>query len=400
MTLPLLPEMTIIPLSEQHHQQARQFAQAQATPEKATQVYRNTLAVLALKDCLNWVDIATDFTDSDCANPFLQMAMDVADLKLPDLGTIECRPIQVGEAGCQVPVEVQEERLGFVVVELTSPYQTANILGFTPKLSSATLSRQELQPLEELFLYLGCLQESLSSTSVSQQASVSPVRQRLSQWLTGWEEAATELMANAQGTWQTLSAALTPQPEWVPGFYGLRSQKSVLPNDLEHLVEQLYVSQSIPLPSVISGAEQNALERLIQTCPNAETRWKAAELLWTIAPGHPSTGVRRVLDLGLLFANQPLSLLVAILPPADQTAEFAVLARVIPLAGSGVVSTQAYLPPNLTLSILQADGQLGLQAQARERDNVIQIKLQASLGETFRIQLRLGDNMIMECFEI
>jgi Protein of unknown function (DUF1822) len=396
MTLPLLPEMTIVPLSPQHHQWARQFADAQATPAKATQVYRNTLAVLALKDCLDWVDIATDFTDSDCMNPFLQMAMDVADLKLPGLGTIECRPIQVGEAGCQVPVEVQEERLGFVVVELAAPYQTANILGFAPKLTSATLSRQELQPLEELFFHLGCLQETLALTPTP----VTQSRQRLSQWLTGWGEAATELVTNAHGIWRTLSMALDPQSEWVPGFYGLRSPKSVLPNDLEHLVEQLYASQSIPLPSVVSGSEQDALEHLIQTCTNAETRWKAAELLWTIAPGHPSTGVRRVLDLGLLFANQPLSLLVAILPPADQTEEFAVLARVIPLAGSGVVPTQAYLPTNLTLAILHADGQFGLQAQARERDNVIQIKLQASLGETFSIQLRLGDNMITECFEI
>jgi hypothetical protein len=139
---------------------------------------------------------------------------------------------------------------------------------------------------------------------------------------------------------------------------------------------------------------------LVQTSPDPETRWKAAELLWSIAP--EQLGARRTLDLGLLFAHQPLSLMVAILPPAEHTQDFSVLVRVAPLLGRGnsLSPDLVHLPSGLSLAILKADGELGLQTQARARDNFIQIKLQAHLGETFSIQLRLAENVITEYFEV
>jgi hypothetical protein len=387
MTLPPSLSVTTVPLHQRHHQLARQFAQAQPSPEKATQVYRNTLAVLALKDCLAWVDIPTDFAGSDSANPVLQLLEDVADLKLPGLGRLECRPIEVGAAQYKRPRPIHEDCVGLVLVELTKPYQTANILGFTPQVAAGQIACADLQPLEDLFLHL----DGLQIQAVTAAAPVSP-RQRLSQWLAN---RGVDVVASTTGAWQTLSTLVDPQPQWVPGWYGMRSSPSVQSSHLEQLVEQLYTEQGVSPPSDASSLAA-ALAHLVQTSPDPKTRWKAAELLWNIAP--EQLGVRRTLDLGLLFANQPLSLMVAILPPAEHTQEFSVLVRVAPLPGNA--PPLAYLPPGLSLAILQANSELGLQTQARARDNVIQIKLQARLGETFSIQLRLEENVITEYFEV
>jgi Protein of unknown function (DUF1822) len=403
MTLPPSLSATTVPLHPRHHQLARQFAQPQPTPEKATQVYRNTLAVLALKDCLEWVDIVTDFAGSDSANPVLQLIEDVADLKLPGLGRLECRPIAVDADHCLLPAPIHDDRLGVVVVELSAPYQTAQILGFTPQVAVSQIACADLLPLEDLFLHLDCLQDEAAATSqtaVTPQhllsetdSTLQPARPRLSQWLTNL---GTDAVAGTHGVWQAISTMLNLQTQWVPGLYGMRSSPSIRFRHLEQLVEQLYVGQGLTLASVPSepGSVSAALVHLVQTCTNAETRWQAAELLWTMAP--EQLGVRRILDLGLLFARQPLSLMVAILPPAEQTSEFSVLVRVAPAHPSNL----AYLPPGLSLAILREDGQLGLQTQARERDNFIQIKLQATLGETFSIQLRSESHLITEYFEV
>jgi hypothetical protein len=381
---------TRVPLSRQHHATARQFAQA--NPTQADQVYRQTLAVLALQDCLEFVDIPTDFAGSDWANPVLQLMMGQADLRLPGLGRLDCCLIQPGEAVCPMPDNCPEDRLGVVVVELAAPYQTAEILGFSAQTHVATIARATLQPLEDLFLQLDSL---LAEAVFSPSPNSAPSPLRLSQWLTAAGQAAIpRTQAGLAGLWQTLTAPPIT-PAWGAGLRGLPPDPGQLAAQLESLVGQLYQRQGLTPPP---GSAQAALLDLVQTCTDAETRWKAAELLWAIAPQDPRSGVRRRLDLGLFFLGQPLTLMVAVLPPAAHSREFDVLARVTPVIENP--SETAVLPLGLTLAIVPTDGSSGLQTQARERDNCMQIKLQAQQGETFRLELRLEDNVITEYFEV
>jgi hypothetical protein len=403
--MPTHPSTTVVSIAVGDRQTALSFAQQQPTYERATQVYRNTLAVLVVRHCLEQLDIPTDVAASDCWNPFSRLATDVADLCVPGLGRLECCPISQKEPSCYVSPDSLEDRIGYLVIQLDQPYQEATILGFSPRVNSepahqATATRfrrllsvspsvsrerlplQQLQPLEALLIHLEWLQQ------------VPHLQQKthLSQWL-------HDLTKTDGSKWQTIEALMAQL--YNPTF-AFRSQ-GIAPDmpDLQRLVEQLYTSQRFGYPRSDIPSDPNtkaALVQLIQTTPDEETRWKAAEILWTLDPGHPATGVRRVLDLGLLLAGQQLVLMVAVLQSDSASTleppHLSILARVYPLAEQG------YLPAGLKLAVLEQDGSPGLETQARERDNYIQLKLRGEFGEQFSIRLCLEDDVITESFVI
>lgn len=402
--MPTYSSTTVVPIADSDRQTALSFAQQQPTHEKATQVYRNTLAVLTVKHCLDRLDIPTELTASDCWNPFSRLAMDVADLHVTGLGRLECCPISQKEPCCYVSPDSLEDRIGYLVIQLDQPYQEATILGFSPSansgpahqpvtrfrrrlsfspsVSSERLLLQQLQPLEALLIHLEWLQ----------QAPHSQQQTHLSQWLHNLAEI-------GDSAWQTIEALMEQLHQ--PTF-AFRNQ-GIAPDtpDLQRLVEQLYASQRFSYPRSGIPSDPNtkaALVQLIQSTSDEETRWKAAEILWTIDPGHPATGVRRVLDLGLLLAGQRLVLMIAVLQ-SDSAAtleprRLSILTRVYPLAEQG------YLPAGLQLAVLGQDGHLGLETEARERDNYIQLKLRGEFGEQFSIRLCLEEDVIVESFMI
>jgi Protein of unknown function (DUF1822) len=140
-------------------------------------------------------------------------------------------------------------------------------------------------------------------------------------------------------------------------------------------------------PVVESPMEQ--IVTAINQAQDDEALWSASDRLWQIAPDHPQAGVRRVLDLGLALGESAIALVVGVLP--QEKGEVAVLLRVAPLQ-------QLYLPQGLTLAGLYPDGQAFARVQARESDNLIQLKFQANLGEKFSVQVMLGDCSITEHF--
>jgi hypothetical protein len=384
MTIPTHPSTTVVPLDDTARQTALSFAQQQPTRERATQVYRNTLAVLAVKHCFDRLEIPTDVAASDCWNPFSRLAANVADLYVTGFGRLECCPVSPGEPCYYVSPDSVEDRIGYLVIQLEPPYQDVTLLGFSPNVNSERLLISQLQPLEALLIHLDWLRT---------QASHRQQETHLSQWL-------HHLTATGDRAWQTVEALLEQlhQPD-----FAFRSFQGVAPDtpDLQRLVEQLYTSQRLGYPRSDSPSDPNlkaALVQLIQTAPDEEIRWKAAEILWTIDPGNPATGVRRMLDLGLLLAGQRLILMVAVLQTDDAselgTRRLSILARVYPLVEQG------HLPVGLQLAVLGPDGSLGLETQARERDNYIQLKLRGELGEQFSIRLCLNQDVMTESFVI
>lgn len=146
---------------------AQQFADQAPTPEKREQVYFNTLAVCVVNDYMEMMDIPTDLKASDSWNSAMRLYSDVADLKLTELGHLECRPIWSGTS-CYLPHEVPDDRIGIVVVEIDPEHQEATLLGFTQTVRTGELSINELQIVDDLLAHLERLEHKLDSVDLRQ----------------------------------------------------------------------------------------------------------------------------------------------------------------------------------------------------------------------------------------
>lgn len=185
-----------LPIPHTARQVAERFAVAQPTPAKAIQVRLNTLAVWAVKDYLQLMDVATDIARSDSWNPVMQLSTDTADLLLPGIGSIECRPMLPESTLLAIPPEVRCDRIGYFVVRIANNYREATILGFVPRITQEWLSLDQLQPPEALFDHLELLRIK------SSMPEFGPVQ--LSQWLRG----------QFTSSWQSVESLLE---YWEPG---------------------------------------------------------------------------------------------------------------------------------------------------------------------------------------
>jgi len=198
-----------LPISQSARITAQQFANQQPNSEKAEQVRLNTLAVWVVNDYLEMMDIPTNLQASDSWNPIMRLCGDVADLEVPSIGRLECRPVHPHQQICSIPPETWEERVGYLVVQFDESLQEARLLGFIPSVKNERLPLAQLQPLEAFIDHLGQLRQSPASPLVN-----------LSQWFAGMFETG----------WQTVES-LWNVPELRP-TYAFRSVDTVELNAL------------------------------------------------------------------------------------------------------------------------------------------------------------------------
>jgi len=181
-----------VPLGREAHAIAGQFAAFQATQEKGKQVYLNTLAVYAVHSYLKWMEIEANLSQSDSWHPGLQSLSDVADLVLPDIGTLECRPVLPGEITVRIPPQATEDRIGYVAVQFSESLDEVQLLGFARPVNASKEPQQiaiaNLQPLDVLLDYIP-------------ETSTSTLPVHLSRWFENIFEAG----------WQTVEALFSPQ---------------------------------------------------------------------------------------------------------------------------------------------------------------------------------------------
>jgi len=181
-----------VPLTLKGHHTAQLFHQQHSDPQKAKQVYLNTLAIDAVHSYLGWLGIATDLQASDSWNPAIQTLADVADLQIHGRGRLECRPVLPGASICYVPPEVWSNRIGYVAVQMDTNLQTATLLGFVPSVDSEELPLGQLQSMATLLAHL------------KPQKQLEPIQElvNLSQWVQG-------LFTHG---WQAVEELFGPQP--------------------------------------------------------------------------------------------------------------------------------------------------------------------------------------------
>lgn len=198
-----------LPISQLARMTAQQFANQQPNSEKAEQVRLNTLAVWVVNDYLEIMDIPTDLQASDSWNSVMRLCGDVADLEVPSIGRLECRPVHLHQQICSIPPETWEERVGYLVVQFDESLQEARLLGFIPSVATETLPLEQLQPLEAFIDHLAQLRQSPVDSLIN-----------LSQWFAGIFETG----------WQTIES-LWNVPELRP-IYAFRSTETVELNAL------------------------------------------------------------------------------------------------------------------------------------------------------------------------
>ncbi len=172
-----------VPLSFEAHAIARQFQQQQTDVQKAKQVYLKALAVNAVDVYLRCLGFETDIEESDSVNSVYLKFMNVGDLWVKSIGQLECLPV-LPEAGiCQLLIEAQLDRIGFVAVQLERSLKQATVLGFAPTVTTE-LPLNQLRSLSELPAYLNNLRQTPQRT---------PILVHLRQWFenlfeSGWQD--------------------------------------------------------------------------------------------------------------------------------------------------------------------------------------------------------------------
>jgi len=112
---------------------ARLFEAKQPDVETGKRVYLNTLAVYAVHFFLERNGIETDLEESDCWYPNLATPFDVADLLLPEIGSVECRPVMLDRASeIKLPELEWSDRIGYIAVGFGEVLDRARLLCYFP----------------------------------------------------------------------------------------------------------------------------------------------------------------------------------------------------------------------------------------------------------------------------
>lgn len=203
-----------------------------------------------------------------------------------------------------------------------------------------------------------------------------------------------------EDNWQSIESLFNTREAKLAFGFRDRQIEKYKPEAIKQLIEQIYTNQDeekrkqAAVKIGKSGvSDQNAIAALIHllnTTNDEETRWTAAESLWTIDPNNPAVGIKRITDLGMQLAGNPIALMVGILPKPLH--KLAILLRVYPMG------SKIYLPEALQLKILNDEGEEFLEAQARKADNFIQLKFSGSPGDEFNVNIAINDVQISEHF--
>ena len=195
-----------VPLGKDAHRLALQFAAEQATADKGKQVYLNTLAVYAVHSYLKWLPVETTLTQGDSWHPGLRAIFDVADLVLPNIGKLECRPVLPGEVAFTLPPEVTTDRIGYIAVQFNRQLDSVQLLGFAP----ANMSSEQTEKIQVAELQsIDALIDNIHQQSIKhvQNPAVKPetLLVNLRQWLEGifnedWQPAGLVLASNLRST--------------------------------------------------------------------------------------------------------------------------------------------------------------------------------------------------------
>ncbi len=329
-------EIIEISLNSQEHNIARQFALEQDTPQKGKQVYLNTLVIFATHNFLEWLGIETDLEMGNSWNPAVRCFHDVADLVIPNLGKLECRPVLLGEKIISLPVEVTEDRIAYIGVQFEEKLNKVQLLGFYPASYPQTqeIEIARLEPIETLIDYIDRI-ESAILKHVLVAARIAPI-------------------------------ATTTIPERIKLDNWLKNIDSLLESGFQTLENYL---------SILQGDQAFRYSN----APRSRTKETEKNSI-------SITGVKE-----LLLGEHNLALVISCQSENDQIIN--IILRLYP-TGENI-----YLPSGLRLTVICSED-IFLESIARDTDNWMQLEFSGESEENFSIKVELEDNAIIGNFVI
>lgn len=329
------PHLTV-PLTAIAHDWARQFAVEQANPQKGKQIYLNTLAVWAVYRYLNWLQVDTDLERSDSWNPRLNALLDIADLVLPAVGRLECRPVLPHETEVVLPPEARDDRIGYVAVQLDESLIEGQLLGFISSRAIAddteTFSVAALQSLDQLVEVVG----DLKSNALAPQSG------------------------------QETVTSLTHLGHWLQHQFGIGWQS----------VEALLGNRTSGL--AFRGVAVRRAKRLEFQHPEDFTRLQS-----------PSPETEPISQRDRLAS---LAFVVSLKPESPE--QIYIHLQICNLG------EWAELPPHLRLRVLTETGEVFREIKTQEQDTFMQYEFTGRPGEQFSVEITLEDAYIRETFMI
>lgn len=313
--------------------QAERFRQQQQSPQKAQQVYLNTLAVYAVHFYCDCIGIEASLPKSDSWNPIMQTLLNIADLAISH-GRLECRPILPNTDICEVPAEVRENRLGYVIVEIDIENREASLIGFSKTANDGFLNRTNLQSLDNLIdelIEFGPASQSTTYTSTN--AIILP-------------EALRVLLHSADQIPVKLN-------DWLDGTFDSLWQEPTL----------AFTSNARSLRSQPTGQESIDQDT---TGISIETRAKRISV-----------------------DDNSLVLIVQIEPLPE--AKLSILLKVYP-------GDERILPPGLQLALIDGEGKVVITITSAINDNFISIPFEIATQEAFGVRASIGQASIIEIF--
>ena len=192
-----------VPLGSVAHQKATSFAVQQITPQKGKRTYLNTLAVYAVHSYLKWLQIETDLSSGDSWNLARGCLFDVADLVIPNIGKLECRPVLPGQTTISLPIEATIDRIGYIAVQFDEDLNEVQLVGF---IQAEDIGEREEIPITD-FQSIDTLLDYLRNRIVQSQAPPLPtsITVNLSQWFSNifendWQSASTLFATASQSS--------------------------------------------------------------------------------------------------------------------------------------------------------------------------------------------------------
>jgi hypothetical protein len=115
------------------------------------------------------------------------------------------------------------------------------------------------------------------------------------------------------------------------------------------------------------------------------------QVLWSLRSEIPiSRG--KILDLGLNLQEEKVALIAFLQAETAETVDLLLL--IYPVGNKDI------LAPGLTLAVFDEEDQLCEATTARENDKLIQLKLEAELGEKFSVHVSLGEVQFIQNFSV
>lgn len=317
---------------------AEKFSRQETNPERARQIYLNTLAVCAVDFYCQCMGFETDLQASDSWDGVMRSLTNVADLQLKNsgknLGKIECRPVLASSDKVEVPPDVWQNRIGYIAVQLDEAAKEAKLVGFAPKVKEEMLPLKRWNSLEEFLT----LVHRLKQTQLQPENIVNKVI-KLREWLEGVFEPG----------WDSLQ----------PAFRN-------------------------------AGGAIDSLQPAFRNAGGA-IALKGSEEQLDVPYDYQSFSIGRRKQIDLEWAGEQVTLVV-VLQSAKAT-EIDIWAQIYPTNG------KIYLPQDLEFMVLDEEGEAVMQTKARSSEN-IRFEFSGEYGEQFSIKLALGDFRFTELFSI